>query len=45
MVRVCAFNPPASQMVQVSGGSVLQMIPAVVGDDNFCHQFKNAVVD
>jgi hypothetical protein len=44
LVRVCAHSPPASQMVPVSGGSVLQMIPAVVGDDNFCHQFKEAVI-
>jgi hypothetical protein len=44
MVRVCAFSPPHSQMVNVSGGQVLQMIPAVVGDDNFCHQFKEAVI-
>jgi hypothetical protein len=45
VVRVCAHSPPNSQMVQVSGGQVLQMIPRVVGDSNFCHQFKNLVVD
>jgi hypothetical protein len=45
IVRVCAHSPPDSQMVMMAGGSVLQMIPRVVGDTNFCHQFKNAVVD
>jgi hypothetical protein len=46
IVSVCAFAPPDSQMVpMMQGGSVLQMVPRVVGDDNFCHQFKNAVVD
>lgn len=45
LVRICAHSPPISQMVNVPGGQVLQMIPAVVGDDNFCHQFKSAVVD
>jgi hypothetical protein len=45
VVRVCAHSPPNSQMVPVSGGQVLQMIPAVVGDDNFCHQFKPLVLE
>jgi hypothetical protein len=49
VVRVCAFAPPDSQMIPMEGGfingSTLQMIPRVVGDNNFCHQFKNAVVD
>lgn len=44
VVRVCAHSPPISQMVNVSGGQVLQMVPCIVGDDNFCHQFKDAVL-
>jgi hypothetical protein len=45
VVRVCACDPPISQLVQTNQGPVIQMVARVVGDENFCHQFKSAVVD
>ena len=45
VVRVCACQPPLSQLIATPQGPVIQMVARIVSDTNFCGQFKNAVVD
>jgi len=44
VVRICAFSPIDSQFTPNPGGQALQQIPRIVADSNFCHQFKDAVI-
>jgi hypothetical protein len=45
LVRVCACQPPLSQIVVTPEGHVIQMVARIVSDTNFCGQFENAMVD